>query len=257
MFRYGQHPDALMLTAEVDKPAAWWRLSDTYIELGYMNLGESTLALAIDAYGERPVFLKQLALINMVKGNTGAAKVCLGALSRTLFEAGWAKAYLKKIKCDPNLSTDEEVQHLRSIMPETDRDFKYLKEKDNIFRDLLAKNRSNKMAFEYLETHYLLTHQIDKFIGTLTLHSLKDFGYSGIPRVYEEAILAYNMAKEKNFKLPGREISAESRERFDGFCNVIRTRYGGDAKLAFDAMAENYGDSYFFYALYGRSGLKK
>jgi hypothetical protein len=254
MFKYEQHPNALMLTNE-EEPATWFRLPDTYIELGHMNFAESLLTLAMDAYGERPVFLKRLALINMVKGNTGAAKVYLGALSRTLFEAGWAKVYLEKIERDPNLSTDEEVQHLRSIMPETDRDFKSLK--NNIFQDLLARNRNNKMAFEYSEVNYLLTHQIDKFIETLTTRSLKDFDYSGIPRVYEEAILTYNMVKKKNFELPGRKISVESRERFDSFCNVLRTRYGGDKNLAFDALAKDYGDSYFFYALYGYSGIKK
>jgi hypothetical protein len=257
MFRYAQYPDALMLASEIEKPAVWWRLSDTYIELGHINLAESMFTTAMDAYGERPVFLKRLALINMVKGNTGAAKVYLGALSRTLFEASWAKAYLKKIERDPNLSTDEEVQHLRSIMPETDRTFVFLKEKDNIFQDLLTKNRSNKMAFEYSQVQYLLTYQIDKFIETLTLRSLKDFDYPGIPRVYEEAILVYNWAEKKNFELPGHKISVESRERFNGFCNVYITRYGGDKKLAFDAVAKDYGDSYFFYALYGHSGLKK
>ena len=121
-------------------------------------------------------------------------------------------------------------------MPETDRDFKSLK--NNIFQDLLDKNRNNKMAFEYSEANYLLTYQIDKFIGTLTTHSLKDFDYSGTPRIYEEAILAYGMATKKNFELPGWEISAESRERFDGFCDVLRTRYGGDKNRAFDEMAK-------------------
>jgi hypothetical protein len=253
MFKYGQHPDALMLTAEADEPATWWRLSDTYIELGHINVAESMFTLAMDAYGERPLFLKRLALINMVKKNTGAAKVYLGALSRTLFEADWAKAYLKKIESDPNLSTDEEIQHLRSVMPETDRDFKSLK--SDIFQDLLARNRNNKMAFEYSEANYLLKYQLDDFIKTL--YRLKDFDYSGIPRVYEEAILLYNFKEKTNFKLPGQEISAESRERFDSFCNVFGTRYGGDKKRAFDAIAKNYGDSYFFYTLYGRSGLKK
>ena len=255
MFRYEQHPDALMLTSEAEKPATWWRLSDTYIELGHMNVAESILTLAMDAYGERPIFLKRLALINMVKGNTGAAKVYLGALSRTLFEAGWAKAYLKKIECDPNLSTDEEIQHLRSIMPEIDRDFESLK--DDIFQDLLAKNRSNKMAFEYSQAYYLLTYQLDKFLDALTLRSLKDFDYSGIPRVYEEAILTYNWVKKKNFELPGREISVESRERFDDFVKIYLGRYGANKNAAYNELAENYGDSYFFYCSYGRSGLKK
>jgi hypothetical protein len=257
MFKYGQHPDALLLTSEFSTPAAWWRLADTYIELGHINLAEFVLNLATDAYGERPIFLKRLALVNMVKGNTGAAKVYLGALSRTLFEADWARAYLKKVECDPNLSTDEEIQHLRSIMTGTDRDCKSLEKKDNFFQDLFAKNRNNKMAFEYSQAYFLLTHQIDKFIGNLTLHSLKDFDYSRTPLVYEDAILAYNMVAKKDSELHGWKTSVESRERFDNFRNILRTQYGGDKNLAFKALAENYGDSYLFYALYGRSGLKK
>ena len=38
-----------------------------------------------------------------------------------------------------------------------------------------------------------------------------------IPRAFEEAILFYNNAKQTQIDLHGREISTESRERFDGF----------------------------------------
>ena len=253
MFRYGQQPGALMLPGETENPVAWWRLFDTYLDLGHMNLAESMLTLAMDTYGERPVFLKRLALINMVKGNTGAAKVYLGTLSRTLFDAGWARGYLERIEADPNLPTDEQVQHLRRIMPEIDRDFKSLDE--SIFLDLLDKNRRNRMAFEYLAAHYLLTGQLGKFTGFL--NRLDDFDYSGIPRVYEEAILYCNFTAKKNVKVPGREISPESRARFDGFCNTFLVRYGGNKQLALDDLAKNYGDSYLFYTLYGCSGMKK
>jgi hypothetical protein len=255
MFRYGQHADILVVTNEtVSNPVVWWRLFDTYIELGHMNMAERMLILAMDTYGERPLFLKRLALINMVKNNIGAARVYLKSLSRTMFDADWANAYLKKIECDPNLLTDEQIQHLRSIMPETDRDFKFLKE--DFYQDLLARNRHNKMAFEYLAAYYLLTGgQPDKFMGLMS--RLDDFDYSGIPRVYEEAILFYNFKTKRNFKVPGREISTESRKRFDGFCYVFLKQYGGNQGLALDELARNYGDSYLFYSLYGYSGMKK
>ena len=256
MFRYGQHADVLAVTNEtVSKPVAWWRLFDTYIELGHMNIAENMLSMAMDTYGERPLLLKRLALISMVKNNTSAARVYLKSLSRTLFDADWANAYLKKIECDPKLLTDEQIQHLRSIMPEIDRDFKFLS-KDICFQDLLAKNRHNKMAFEYLAAYYLLTGgQSDKFMETM--NRLDDFDYSGIPRVYEEAILFYNFKMKRNFSVPGREISKESRERFDGFCYVFLRQYGGNQNLALNELAKNYGDSYLFYSLYGYSGMKK
>ena len=172
--------------------AAFWELSDTYIDLGQMNMAEYSLVMSMEMYGERPIILKRLALVNMVKGKTGAAKVCLGALSRTLFDAGWAKEYLAKIERDPNLSTDKEVQQLRSMMPAIDRDFTSVDE--NIFLDLLDKNRQNRMAFEYLMGFYLLTGQFDKFAGNLD--RLDDFDYARIPRVYEEAILFYSYTDE-------------------------------------------------------------
>jgi len=253
MFAYEQQPDALRLSTEGANLMVLWKLFDTYIDLGQINLAEFYLVFCMDIYGERPIILKWRALVNMAKGNLGTAHVCLGALSKTLFDAGWAKGYLAKIERDPNLSTDEEVQRLRSVMPAIDRDFKSINE--NIFLDLLAKNRRNRMAFEYLMAFYLLTGQFDKFAGNL--YRLDDFDYARIPRVYEEAILFYNYTRKTRVELHGREISPESQERFDNFVKVFIDQYGENKALAFNELARDYGDSYLFYSVYGRSGTKK
>jgi hypothetical protein len=253
MFVYEQQPDALMLFAEPENPLAWWRVFDTCIDLGCMNMAEYKLGVCMEAYGERPVILKRLALVNMVKGKTGAARVFLGALSRTLFESDWARSYLEKIERDPNLSTDEEIQRLRSMMPAMDRDFTSLNE--NMFLDLLDKNRHNRMAFEYLAAFYLLTNQVDKFAGIID--RLDDFDYGRIPKAYEEAILFYSYTRKTKVELHGREISRQSRERFENFVKVFIGRYRTDTKAAFKELARDYGDSYLFYSVYGRSGIKK
>jgi hypothetical protein len=253
MFAYGQQPDGLMLTSETATPLGMWRLFDTYIDLGQINLAQHSLAMLMDMYGEQTIFLKRLALVNMIKSDTSAARVYLGALSRTLFEAGWAKSYLEKIERDPNLSTDEEIQRLRGMMPTIDRDFRSLNE--NIFFDLLERNRHNRMAFEYLEAFYLLTNQLDKFAGMLD--RLNDFDYDKIPRVYEEAMLLYGYNTKKKIELPGREISRESQERFGGFTMVYTDRYKKNKPAAFNELAKDYGDSYFFYYIYGPAGMKK
>ncbi len=252
MFVYGQSSGGLMLSGETENPYAWWRLFDTYIDLGHMNLAESMLVLSLDAYGERPLFLKRLALINMVKGNSGAARVYLGALSRTLFDSEWARSYLKKIESDPNLSTDEQIQHMRSIMPEIDRDFESVSE--SIFLDLLDKNKGNRMAFEYLAAYYLLTNRLDNLTGIMG--RLNDFNYIRIPRAYEEAILLSRFSGKK-VEIGDLAISWESQERFKNFCYVYLHQYGGNKQKAFDKLASYYGYSYLFYALYRRSGLKK
>jgi hypothetical protein len=252
MFTYPQRPEALFMPIKTSG-AAFWELSDIYIDLGQINMAEYSLFMSMGMYGEQPMILKRLALVNMVKGRTSAAKVCLGKLSRTLFDAGWAMEYMAKIERDPNLSTDKDVQQLRSMMPTIDRNFASVDE--NILLDLLEKNKRNRMAFEYLMGFYLLMGQLDKFIGNLD--RLDDFDYARIPRVYEEAILFYNYQTQTKVELRGREISPQSHERLKNFLSVFFGRYREDKNAAFNELAREYGDSYIFYCLYGQSGMKE
>lgn len=252
MFCYSQNVEALFMDHRTGGPA-FWGLYDTLIDLGQINMAEYALLTCVETYGERPILLKRLALVNMVKGNTDAAKIFLGALGKTIFDADWAGDCLKRIERDPNLSMDKEVQYLRSVMVE--RDSSILTIEPNMLQDLLDKNRYNRMAYEYLMGYYLLKGQFDNFVRNL--NRLDDLGYTRIPRVFEEAILFYNNAKQTQIDLHGREISAESRERFDGFLKVLFGRYKGNKSEARDELANNYGDSYFFYCVYGQSGIKK
>ncbi len=90
-----------------------------------------------------------LALINMVKGNSGAVRVYLGALSKTFFDAEWANNYLTHLQSDPNFATDDRIQELRNLMVEKDGPFGDYSPED-ILLALLEKNRQNRMAIEYL-----------------------------------------------------------------------------------------------------------
>jgi hypothetical protein len=255
MFKYDQVNDGLTLSDESMNPNGEWWSFDVYFDLGHMNIAESMLALSMETFGERPIILRRLALVNMVKGRTGAAKIYLRALTRTLFDAGWAKDYLDKIERDPNLSTDKEIQRLRGMMPEKDRaigswDFESLD--DNLFRDLLDWNRSNRMAFEYLTAYYLLTGNLNKFAGIIG--RINDFDYKAIPRSYEEAILLYGFLTKKKIELPGHEISRETTERFSRFNDIYLGQYNGDKDLALSELRKDFGDSYFFYYVYHRTG---
>jgi len=252
MFAYGQQLDGLILPGDRTNLLTLWRLFDTYIDLGYMNLADSALAQCLEMYGEQPVFLKRLAFVNMVKGDTGTARVYLGALNKTLFDADFAQVYLGKIAADPNLSADEEIQRLRGLMPAKNRNIRAVNE--DFFLDLLDKNRHNRMAFEYLMSYYLLTNQVSKFMENLG--RLDDFEYAGIPRVYEQAILLYGFARKTNVEVPGRQISQESRQRFDDFLKILFGKYKGDKKAAFYELTMDYGDTYYFYSAYRQSGMQ-
>ena len=163
MFAYPQPSDALLLNANVFEHRM---RADTYIDLGLMNMAEHTLTHCLETLGEHPIVLKRLALVDMVKGNIGAARIYLGALGKTFFHADWANSYLKKLESDPNLSTDQQIQRLRTLMMVKDCDFSSL-DFENTFSALLQKNSQNRMAFEYLMAWYLLTDQLEKLVQNL------------------------------------------------------------------------------------------
>ena len=249
MLSYPQRPQALFLT-DTEYESLYWYGFDTPLQLGLINTTEHFLTKALEKFGERPMLLKRLALVNMVKGNIGTARVYLEALTRTLFDADWARMYLDRLESDPSLATDQEIQRLRQLMLRKDFDL-LLSDYDDLLLDLLEQNPQNHMAFEYLMACYLMTKQHALLVQNLYL--LDDFGYSEIPRLYEEAMIVYSVMIGK---APGSQISRESLERYKEFRQIL-IRYDGNVKAAINDLKEKYGDTYFFYNLYGFTGAEK
>lgn len=253
MFSYPQHSDALFLTIKGSEFANWKKF-DFYIDLGLMNIAQNDLTECFEIFGERPVILKRLALVNMVKGDIDSARIYLGVLGKTLFDADWANNYLERLKADPNLATDDRIQHLRSIMLEKDYGFSSF-DIEAILSQLLQENRQNRMAFEYMMAWYLLRGQLDKFVKNLD--RLDDFGYTDIPQLYEEAMLVHVYRTKKAIDLRGRRFSQKTKDRFHNFSQAYEGRYRRNKEAAFRELAKDYGDTYLFYCVYGFSGMKK
>jgi len=252
MFSYPQDSHTLFLTVK-SRTSGFWERAGVYLDLGLMNMAEYAMTQSLEIFGQRPMILKELAFINMVKGSTGTARTYLGALSKTLFDADWANDYLNRLESDPNLSADKEIQRLRGLMMEKEYGALSFENVDMLLA-LLQKNRQNQMAFEYLMACYLATAQLDKVVQNL--ERLDDFDYPRIPPLYEEAVLIYQSATDRKADLRGRQISLESHQRFEAI-NQTFSFYLGDKKAAAGELAKYYGDSYFFYYTYGFSGMKK
>ena len=252
MFSWPQHPDTLFLSTKKYQSAHWKKFG-IYLDIGLVNMAENALTESLEGLGERPVILKRLALINMAKANYDSARIYLGALSKTLFYDDWANNYLARLKSDPDLSEDKQIQRLRSVCMQKDYGYTTLNV-ETMLLQLLDKNRQNRMAFEYLMSLYLLTGQLEKFVQNLD--RLDDFGFSQFPPLYEEAMLVYVNIARKPVNLRGRLLSAESRQRFDGF-NQVLNDFGKNKQAAFNTLAKDYWDSYFFYYVYGRQGAEK
>ncbi len=248
MFSWPQNPSTLFLNTKKYELASR-KKSGTYLDIGLLNMAENTLTGSLEGLGERPSILKELALINMAKTNYDSARIYLGALSKTLFYNDWANNYLELLRSNSDLSQVREIQRLRSVCMEKDYGFTSLNNIEAALLHLLKKNRQNRMAFEYLMSWYMLNGQLEKFIQNLD--RLNDFGVSQFPRLYEEAILVYVFSTRKPVNLLGRQISAESRQRFEGF-NQVLNDYGKNKQAAYNKLAQDYSNSYFFYYVYGR-----
>ena len=199
------------------------------------------------------MILQRLALINMVKGNSDSAKIYLGALSKTLFEADWANSYLDRLRTDPNLSTDASIQHLRSICLEEDCPFfSLLKEKTLLM--LLERNNQNRMAFEYLMAWYMLKKNLSRLTQKMEL--LQDFGYTELPTHYEQAALIYAVTKKSPFFPSGYSPSPRVRRQFEEFNRILKA-YGGNKQAAFNNLSRDLRNTYFFYNVYTPSGKNR
>jgi hypothetical protein len=251
MFRYQQRPRCLLLSAVKGIFTIEQRAEILY-DLGAVNDCESELVELMEMFGERPEILKKLAILRLAKNDINTARVYLGTLSRTLFYSRWANNYIKLLQTDTNLSTDPQVQRLRSLMPEKNRVLSNSMIEEMLL-DLLEKNKTNKMAFEYLTAYYMFRLDLDSLVQNIG--RLNDFDYSRIPRHYEEAILTYIYFTRKLPDLHGWAVSRETLQRFSGFVQTVNLNRN-NPQTAYIELAKKYGDTYQFYYAYGVSGLK-
>jgi hypothetical protein len=252
MFSWPQQPDYLFLS---DKKYKWmyWQIFDVFLDIGVINIAENALTECLEGLGDRPMVLQRLALINMVKGNLGSARIYLGMLSKTLFHADWANNYLDRLQTEPDLSTDKYIQHLRSVCLDKDcLTHSLLMEKTLL--ELLDRNSQNRMAFEYLMARYLLKRHLGKLVQKLEL--LQDFDYPELPTHYEEAALVYVYRTRKPLHLSRYPPSPDKHRQFEDFSRLLSS-YGGNKQAAFKELSKKFRNTYFFYLIYAPSGSNK
>jgi hypothetical protein len=252
MFAWPQHADALLVSGQ-DQDMTFWTKFDTQMDLGLVNAAHKNYTECLEVYGAHPLILERLALANLVKGNMGGARIYLGALSKTLLQGRWARDCLARLASDPTLATDERVAQWRSVCMRQDAPTIFAPAEVQL-QTLLKENERNRMAFEYLMSGYMLNRQLDKFAAHLD--RLDAFGYEAFPRHYEEAILVYAYATRQSVFLHGRQIQPQSRQRIEQFSQTFN-RHNKDRQAALRELAAGYGDSYFFFNLYGLSGVKR
>ncbi len=227
-----QEPEDLLLTKREARSS--WRKSDIYFDLGYVNMSLHHATEAMEMFGERPVLLRRLALLNLALGNISSGKIYLNCLAQVPFQSGWAREYLAKLAVDPNLAADPEIQRLRQCRARNDIIEPLTVDKEMML--LLVANPRNRMAFEYMMTYCLLTRDLENFLQQLP--RINDFPGMKLSPLWQEALLmaVYKATK----KVDDPRVAPEVRKRFEEFGKVVRE--GGTEQVR-----AQYGNTYFFY----------
>jgi hypothetical protein len=225
-----------------DKQQSHWKKSDLYFDLGYLNMALHHLTESMEFYGERPAVLRRLALVNLALTNQSTARVYLGTLARAPFQSGWARDYLELLKIDPTLDRDPEIARLRRLMVQQDSVVALRPDEELLM--LLAANRQNRMAFEYLMTYYLLTKNLDGFVKQIP--RIRDFPGLAISPLWDEALELAGRLAGRPVRVPGHAISREAAARVETVTRLVQ-QYGDKAEEARPKLAAEYGQTYTFY----------
>ena len=262
MFSYRQHPSVLF---DLGAHCVTYKGGcDVLLRLGRVNEAEHAALEALEINGERPETLRQLAMIYIVKQQPRAARTFLNVLSRDIVHGRWATDCLRRLDDDPTLSSDREVQRLRSVMPLCDMLVTSTKTthaspgaidmKEVVLLALLARNPKNRMAFEYLMAYYMLAGKPGKV--ACSIDRLADFDYPAVPDHYAEAVLFYGYKVGRKINVPGRTIDKHADERVRKVIQILND-CRGDKEAAADALAAGFPNSFCRYLITGESGRAK
>ncbi len=253
MFRYRQRSLADLFS---EPKAAWnvgsyFQVSRLLLELGQVNLAEKYASEALEVMGGLPEVLEHLAIINVVKDRPETARVFLNALAKNPVHGKTAREMLRRLEEDASQESDPRIERIRRAMVTSDRLVADMTAED-LLHALLDKDPHNKMAFEFLMAYYLCDRRTDRVIAGID--RLEELSYRRIPRHYQEAIIVYWGVPTGSPRIAGYRLDAETIRRGEEAWKTIATA-PTPKEGASRGMAAGFGDTYFFYFLYGASGL--
>jgi hypothetical protein len=251
MFSFPQKRAGLMLfTADVPhNPLKAWMLPDTAMDLGHINLAEQWAYETFEGQGDCPWVLEKLALIYKAKGQHEAARIFLRRMQKDPVHGRRATellAYVEKGSAEPHHWATR-AQTLAEQACEKDWVYQVCSE-HSLLENMLEDDPTNRMAFEYLMAYFLLTKQTHRLAEFLP--RLGELGYARIPRHFQEALAVHSATTRE--RVP---VRRETIERFNAFSRQLaplRDR----KEAAMRQLAPQFGDSYFYYHVFGISGVQ-
>ena len=224
---------------------------ELYLDLGWLNAAEKNAYELMEHEGPSPHVLEALVRIHLAKGQYESARVAFRVLQKCV----GCRAYVRRwqpIIADPaRAETDPLIQSWRRVR--STRDDTSIAISVATLKNLLEDNPDHRLAFEYLMACHLLKHELVELIGRLPL--LRPLGYQQLPRHYAEALLVYSLRTGTPVDAQGWTLPPDLQRQFQEIRSIV-TQANGNDQAVFDALVPRYGDTYMFYSMFDRCGLK-
>ncbi len=253
MFSYPQSlyfPESLLLLRSTHTGgfANWIAALELQMDLGGASMAERISGELMENMGPYPFLLERRALIQAAKGNDEAAAVYCHRLSGMPFYHGKAESLLVMIG-NETIKYNDRVAHLVACMDTSDYLLFHLPD-DSILGNLLRRNPSNRMAWEYLIAYYLQTGQPSKILGEIGRY--REFGYEQLPFDWDQALC---ISLRENPSLNANQMPAvpqdETVARYDRILSACALYRDSLPNAAMAALAPSFGSTYFFFYLFG------
>ncbi|UCD52025.1 MAG: hypothetical protein JSW27_05180, partial [Phycisphaerales bacterium] len=246
MLCFPQNPHAFLLTHEEETSCmTQLKMADAYMALGNVDLAEKLASEFLVAKGNFGVALEKLAWTSIVKGGEDTARAYLNVLRKDLIHRAGAEVMLSGLDRGFGAAQAAHIRQLNSYRPKHGHGRLHKEAIEEMLTGLLAHNRRNKMAFEYLMACYLLAGRLDGIAANVG--RLKDFGYREMPTLYQEALLIYHGARRQRLDLNKFNIKRETFERYKRFVQLNDSMEARNRKAVLQHLLREFGTSYFFY----------
>jgi hypothetical protein len=233
--------------AAFSRSTGYARTCERMLEFGRVGEAEHAAYEALETLGERPEILRNIVLIDILKGQPEAARPVLGLLEKTLWHAGWARRCRARLAADPALADDDQVRRIRGLLSSTD--LVGDPNPETALLQPLRANPQNRMAAEYLMVLYLTARRSDLVVDNLL--RLRQAGLTELPRHVQEAVVHFAWhRRDQPTRLYGFSLAPALRDAYPRFVARLEP-YAKDRAGAWNALRNDYGSTYWFYSTFG------
>ncbi len=213
--------------------------TDFYYDLGFISEARHWAYESLVFYPYSIRAMQSLVKIHLVTREYKAAEKMLRILEKGVVSRNFVNEFTPYVTDTSLVATNKELMEKRSFIPS---ECELNPSIDGRFREMLAANSNNKMAFELLMLFYLVNADAENFSAMVV--NAPDY-FSQTPAVYEEALLMFS-ARTGQLIPENMIISDETQNRYNSFVQKLE-QYKGKTRLARNALYAEYGKTYLYF----------